>query len=51
MIRSQRGTEEHNADDQLAAMRQQMQISGPGKTPQIDALHISQSEIHQEKLS
>jgi hypothetical protein len=28
----QRITEEHNVDDQLTAMRQQMQISGPTAT-------------------
>ena len=30
-------TEEHNVDDELVAMRQQLQISGPTTTPQIDS--------------
>jgi phage shock protein A len=37
-------TEAHNVDGELAAMRQQLQISGPGKTPQITRSSTEQSE-------
>jgi phage shock protein A len=36
-------TEEHNVDEQLASMRQQMQISEPGNTPQIGGPTTRQS--------